>query len=500
MKIAWWVAMSLWPGLLWACPSGYESQAALVKAARLIVGVEVESVTDVAQLKGEEGNAEPLFDRNDENHGRAEVKVTECLRGTCDVKRFTLTGGPYATCAPGANYLSFEPRQKLFLLLDRPLPADVRNVVITWRCRVFDGERTELLDLIRSTKDGWSRAAAAHRKLFPDAMLRAAALLPAFHDAKPLELPQAETYATLACLRLLLCDPDHLRPAECGAPQPGSLDLLGASTRPDEPGDHRTAGRTTVWQSAALDEAIKRRAAARSKEVAAFNRPWLLDCLTRELGVDSKVAGRIADDDAVAEYLKKVQPSPLSFDLDLRNEERLAKSVRSASLLLAIADDEDDRLVWRTFGMEPDEERQTLDAGIFLPYLAKHPEQFDGSWGRIQVLLALDDRRVVPQVKKIMRQTGNDSRLVAFFKFFARQHEDEACLATLDRLGELVTEGLAQIPDAKDRESARGFIGYLVEECRKAAAKYGRKSPELTERLKTLGAKYPVKDQSPIGA
>lgn len=54
------LGMMLLPCVVLACPSGYESQAALAKAARLIIGVKVESVTDSPAPVGREVG---LFDR-----------------------------------------------------------------------------------------------------------------------------------------------------------------------------------------------------------------------------------------------------------------------------------------------------------------------------------------------------------------------------------------------------------------------------------------------------
>lgn len=179
-------------------------------------------------------------------------------------------------------------------------------------------------------------------------------------------------------------------------------------------GAYRTGHHTTPRQSAPLDKALAGRAAAQPKEVAAFNRSLMLGCLTRHLGVPQARAEKIAGDHEVAACLGKVQVSPWSFDLDLRGDAKGSPVTRSASYLLAVADDEDDRMAWRTFGMEMGGNKTALEPGLFLPLLEKHPEQFTGSWGGICLLLSMRDARIAPYVREVMLQTDNVSRLTSF--------------------------------------------------------------------------------------
>ena len=485
-------------GMVLGCPSGYESQAALAKAARLIIGVKVESVTDSPAPKGEERG---VFERSDDedfhNNAQAKVKVTEILRGTCQIREFTLLGGPYATCAPFASYVPFKPGDGLFLLLDRPLPEDTKTVVITWRCRVFFGTKEELLGLLDKAAGNWTRMVDLHRALFPEAMSRAEALLPASREAKAIPLPRGAPYADLACLRLLLCDPQHLRPAEVTEIKTGSIDAPvpgeDRSAQSQQAGIYRTNQRTTPWQSDDLDKALAARAAAHPKETTAFNRSLLLGCLTRHLGVPEARAGKIAGDDEVAACLRKVQVSPLSLDLDLRGDPKTSRLAKSASFLLAVADDENDRMVWRTFGMEMRDDAPTLDAGVFLPYLEQHPEQFTGSWGGTCLLFAMPDPRISPFVRKAMLETANLSRLDNFFAFFARLGDDEGCIETLERLGKLAAEASTGGGDEKQRQWVLELVGMVVADCREAADKAHCKHAPVIERLKTLAETYPTK-------
>ena len=123
------------------CPAGYESQVALVQSARLILRVTVKSVTDAPKPENPGRDFSRSEDGNPGAGARAKVEVVETVRGSCSVKEFDLTGGPYSSCAPGLQYLRFEAGQTFFLLLDRPLPDDTEEVVVTWRCRVFRGSR-----------------------------------------------------------------------------------------------------------------------------------------------------------------------------------------------------------------------------------------------------------------------------------------------------------------------------------------------------------------------
>ena len=79
MKNAVWLLFLFLPAWVQGCPSGYESQAALAKAARLIIGVRVESVNEVKAAKSRHILA---TDENEERQdAQARVKVTECIRG-----------------------------------------------------------------------------------------------------------------------------------------------------------------------------------------------------------------------------------------------------------------------------------------------------------------------------------------------------------------------------------------------------------------------------------
>jgi hypothetical protein len=69
-----------------SCPAGYESQVALARSARLIIGVKVETVTDAPAIISNDGRMPP---RDGEDPGKsacAVVEITETVRGTCSLK------------------------------------------------------------------------------------------------------------------------------------------------------------------------------------------------------------------------------------------------------------------------------------------------------------------------------------------------------------------------------------------------------------------------------
>jgi len=499
------LGLMLLPCVVLACPAGYESQAALAKAARLIIGVKVESVTDISTPTDKEvGLSERADEEDRHNHAQAKVKVTEIIRGTCPIKEFTLRGGPYETCAPFDRYVPFDQGASLFLLLDRPLPEGTKTVVITWRCRVFEGTKEELLHMLEKAEAGWTQMVELHRALFPDAMARAEELLPASLSKKAGALPPGESYACLACLRLLLCDQQHLRTSQSKGVEADSNAAMFSggkrSPKTRRAGVYLTAHHTSPWQSADLDKALIAMAAAHPKEAAAFNRSLLLGCLARHYGVPQTDAEKIADAEEVAACLPKVQVSPLSFDLDLPRDEQTSPLTRSASFLLAIADDEDDRMVWRTFGMGMGDNYPALDPSVFLPYLDKQPEQFTESWGGICLLLSMPDARISPHVRKVMLQTDNINRLTSFFEFFARLGDETACADTLDRLGKLAAEEGANARDEEQRHWILECEGRVVTECGEAADKAKINSAPVRERLKKLTDAYSEKPKAAEGS
>ena len=269
-----------------------------------------------------------------------------------------------------------------------------------------------------------------------------------------------------------------------------------SATDSPAPDSKETGYHTTPWQSAELDKALAARAAAHPKESAAFNRRLLLGYLTRHLGVPEARAEKIAGDGEVAAILRKVQKSPLAFDLDLRRDEKSSALTRSASYLLAVADDEDDRMVWRTFGMEMGGNKTALEPGLFLPLLEKHPEQFTGSWGGICLLLSMRDARIAPNVREVMQQTDNVSRLTSFFDYFARLNDETGCADTLDRLEKLAVEEVASGSDEKQHQRVLEYMAYLVGKCREAADNSKCNSAPVREHLKKLAETYPEKPKT----
>jgi hypothetical protein len=404
-----------------------------------------------------------------------------------------LIGGPYSTCAPGPHYIHFKQGETYYLLLDRMLPDDTQTVVLTWRCRIFKNTHAELDALLQRTNDQRTRMVERHRQLFPQAMVQAEAMLPAARTAADLHLPAATSYPVLACLRLLLSDPENFRSCESKGAE--KIQSLSSPAIPTEPGKFITGDSTTPWQSHALDQALTDRAKSHPKETVDFNRQLLIRDLVDETGMSDAKASEIASDPFASKTLTQVQESPLAFDLDLnlRSQEKgkaLPRLMRTASLLLITADEADDRMVWRSFGLG---DSVDLDTELFIPLVARRPDRFSQSWGAINLLLAMPDPRLAQVVKKIMLQTENDSRLSSFFSYFARLKDEPCCLETLAKFERVTAKQLTALTDPDQRQRSLDFTSYLVGKLTEAANKNQLKSEPLHQNLKRLSELYPKK-------
>lgn len=201
---------------LHACPAGYESPESLVRHARLIVQLEVLSVEEAPLPPG--GSVRPGTDDYGRTSGQARVRILEVIKGECAVREFTLIGGPFHTCAPSVYYHAFEVGEKPVLILESPLPKDVRMVAITWRNRLIMENVDRIKGLMEKARMGWKLAVDRHRRAAPEEMVQAEFLRAQFIKNPAYKAPSKASFGVLSCLAVLSNDPDHLPVEETEEP------------------------------------------------------------------------------------------------------------------------------------------------------------------------------------------------------------------------------------------------------------------------------------------
>ena len=111
-------------------------------------------------------------------------------------------------------------------------------------------------------------------------------------------------------------------------------------------------------------------------------------------------------------------------------------------------------------------------------------------------MLAMPDPRLVPTVRNLMIETRNNSRIASYFTYFAEIGDEAACLETLERLGLISAEEIAEESDPGRRQRAEEFAAYLVRECADDAGKFKRTWPALLAKLGKLAEMYPPKEEA----
>ncbi len=202
------LVLVLFAAKLFACPAGYESPESLVRHARLIVQVEVLSVKEAPLPPG--ANISPPNEDYGRSSGQARVRIIEVIKGECTVREFTLIGGPYHTCAPYLMYHAFNVGKKLVLVLETPLPKDVKMVAITWRNRLMDQSVVQVRELMEKARVGWKRAVDRHRRAVTDEMAQAEMIQAELIKNPEYKIPSKTSFGVLSCLAVLWNDPDHL--------------------------------------------------------------------------------------------------------------------------------------------------------------------------------------------------------------------------------------------------------------------------------------------------
>ena len=457
-----------------ACPRGYESWIRLAKGAHHVAEVEVLSTEDVT-LTTERSLGTSGGPRTYER-ARARVRVVAEPRGRLPVRELTLVGGPYDSCAPYPMFLRFDAGAHLTLFLADPVPPGTVEIIVWWRGRVarLDGEG--LARVIGAGTAAWERRLALLRRLAPKDMVAAAKVV-ATRGADgdwPSDVLRALPYPVLAGLAELERDPTRpWRP-------------VSASDAPATPATPTSydAGRDkgspfTPRLAAELD----RRRAADAKEkadVMAFHRAALTSWLTVELGQPAARAARFVASVSENDWLREVVP------LDgLRGEPNADRELHSIAVLLDLACDEPDALVWQQFSIA------VLEPAVFAPWLRTHVKELPTDGPYLDVMLAVRSPEAAPPVEREFADAGDDWRMDDFLAFFVavgdRPHADEV----VRRLTKLVDAATAPSADAKQRETAASSARWTLEAARKAVAELGAPGTRYLPPLDALLARLP---------
>ena len=464
---------------VFGCAAGYESPESLVKRARLILELEPISVTNAPPP--EKKPNDPMWSDNHQprKNGKATVKVVSVVKGKCGLKAFDLVGGPYYSCAPYPVYVPFERGRRVFLILDQDLPVSTKTGAVTWRCRVFGGEKKQLLALMQNARDAWRESLKRHREADPDAMAEAERLLKASRSVIPARAIAGSRYAVLACLSVLLMDPDRV---------PASIPTRGGkNTGPEMPPMTEKKGvcYTLLWATFPLPEslmpAMERLAKEMPTSVTAFNRKLLEILATKTLLIPAVRAGILVRDNALTNSLQKCAFSPYDCDIRVDEKDKSARDLRSLQLLIGLADDEPDTLVWRTFGLRSDAD---LNTEMFANYIEKNADRDYSMWPRLRLLLAVPHKKIAPIVKRYLDQEQNLSRFPLYMEFFARIRQYRTAYSMLAKLEEMVRQ---DVRTGMSEEERKGYWEWAREQLDGFEAVVEGDEPDNAEFLSRLG-------------
>ncbi len=436
------------PSDVFGCAAGYESPESLVKRARLILEVEPLSVRDVpAPEKNNEvslSHDEPLERKN----AQATVKVVGVIKGKCDLRGFDLVGGPYYSCAPYPSYLHyFEKGKRVFLIFDCDLPVATKRVVITWRCRVFWGDNKEILSLMQNARDVWVKSLERYRAVAPDEFTEAKRLLKDSGGTLTAESLNKAPYAVLSCLRILLMNPDQVPQTAPTA----SEDTTGQSPESSEnKGIYFTQQHKDYPLPDALLAAMKHRNKADPRETSTFNRELFSSFLRKDLLLSPAQIETVLGADGVTNSLAQTDFSPYHCDIRVNEKAKNARDVRSVYFLIALADDEPDSLVWRTFGLPDDID---LNANMFAAYVEKNMNRDYSAWPRLKLLLAVPHTKVAPLIQAALKSERNMYRLGVYFRFFVRLGDYDNAYTVLETFQALAFDDtIAKLSNERKKE------------------------------------------------
>jgi hypothetical protein len=217
-----------------------------------------------------------------------------------------------------------------------------------------------------------------------------------------------ETYPALACLEVLLRNPDN----------PLEMKESARAIDEDKPKDGETRYLTggLYTRPQVLYEAMAIVVKKHNKEATDFIRVLQFDHMRVDLCLS---------DEAIKQYLA-----------DKSGESKLYKSVE---MLKAMADDTPDALENKTVsGVE----FKSLDPEIFIPFFKENPlEVADCSWGRLQVLLSMPHPLLKFYADQALEIEKTASRLGQYLRYYADLQEWKTCEKIIDKYVALAIDG-----------------------------------------------------------
>lgn len=397
-----------------ACPSGYESPERLVKHACHVTRVEVISVSDEPMPPAGKQEWSGRIPASEAEHraARARVRVIGELRDWLPIREFTLIGGPYDSCSPTEVFLHFEVGSRFWLILGEPVAAGTKEIVVSWRCRVCHRDPAEMEAAIESGVAAWQRRLDLLHRVAPEADDGAARLLAERGNVVTTDAPTLAKLSVpvLACLTERLRDP-RIVPAAAPVPDAGER----ATAR---------SGRTPVLSAGLLAEWKRRRVEA-DEDVVAFRRKVLREYLTSTLRLDGTRADRAL---AVLNWEPQSEP-----ELPLRGIDPLHRSdgfAASVALLMRLADDEPDALVWATFGGP---RLGQYDTSVFAPFLAERAATLPLDWAHLSVTLSIPCKEAAIHVRRALAVEVNRYRYDHYLAFFRAIGDEKTVREVLAR-------------------------------------------------------------------
>lgn len=415
-----------------ACPAGYESPESLVRHSRLIVRLEVLSAQEAPLPPEVAANH-----RQDHDYGRtagqARVKILEVLKGECAAHEFTLIGGPWHTCAPSLYYHSFQPGQNLVLILETPLPADVKTVAITWRNRLIEANNNQIKEFMERARAGWKLAVERHRRAVPEEMAKAEVLHAEIAKRPDFQIPASTSYEVLSCLTILLNDPDHL-PATVPEDVPeqdrwsGYSNSFFAALYASQ-GAYVTAYGSHAFLPARMRDVVPKRAEFNytpPPEAAQFNKKILKSILVGELFVPPALVDSTLKNPDLKTMLNHPNNDPFWLRLDRpRSDHKIGSADTRQSNALALhylmllANPEPDGLIWGAFGLNIVEEAAFLPPELFVGFIEHNPQRIFEDRGALMILALLPHPQIAPMIRVHAAKGAYDNWPDVLIRYFA---------------------------------------------------------------------------------
>jgi hypothetical protein len=408
-----------------ACPAGYESPESLVRHARLIVQIEVLAV--------EEAPLPPTMQvrHPDEDFGRktgqAHVKILQVIKGKCAAREFTLISGPYHTCAPSLYYHSLQMGDKLILILESPLPNEVKIVAVTWRNRLIKEGVDRIREFMKNAHEGWKLAVERHRRAAPDDMAQAELLHAEFIKNPTYKAPSKASYGVLSCLAVLSNDPDRLPTEEPVEPDnedrwSGYSNSFFGSFYASQKAYVTAYGSHTVMPIGMRDVFPKRIDFGYTPppEARQFNERILKTILEDELFVPPALSADILKKPELKVMWDHPQADPFWLKLDRPRRGSETADAMALYYLMLLADPEPDGLVWGTFGISADKATAFLPTDLFVGFIEHNQQRIFDDWGALKILILLPHSKIARMVRAHVAKGVYDRGPDALIRYFVQ--------------------------------------------------------------------------------